>query len=382
LKIAFIGQKGIPATFGGIEYHVDELSRGLAALGHDVRVYVRDWYTDRALRSYGGVRLIHIPTVRTKHLDASVHSLLCTLHAAGTGADIIHYHAIGPSLFSILPRLLGIKTVATVHRLDWDTEKWSEPAKIALKAGEWVSIRVPDRTIVVSEDLRRYFLKKYGRETIHISHGIHLPEKREAAVIGERYGLRNRGYVLFMGRLVPEKRVEWLIEAFRELKESPAAPEGLKLVIAGGTSATDAYVLSLKNLARDIPDIVFTGYVTGVVKDELLSNAMLFVLPSHLEGFPIVLLEAMGRGLCCLCSDISPHQEAIHDGVDGWLFRRADSSNFREKMNRLACDAELRRDLGEHALERMRKRPGWMDVVRQTESVYRSIRPETGRHRR
>ena len=382
MKIAFIGQKGIPATFGGVEYHVDELSRGLAALGHDVRVYVRDWYTDKATRSYRGVRLIHLPTIRTKHLDASVHSLFSTLHALGTGADIIHYHAIGPSFFSILPKFLGRRTVSTVHRLDWDTEKWKKPAKLALRVGEWISIKVPDRTIVVSEELRRYFLKKYGRETIHISHGIHLPDKLPAAVIRERYGLRERGYILFMGRLVPEKRVEWLIEAFRELKKDAAAPEGLKLVIAGGTSASGDYVLKLRDLAREIPGIVFTGYVTGVVKDELLSNALFFVLPSRLEGFPIVLLEAMSFGLCCLCSDILPHQEAIHDGFDGQLFRKADFADFSSKLCRLAQSANRRRELGEKALDRMKKRPGWMDVVRETESVYRSIRSETGRRRR
>lgn len=373
MRIAFIGQKGIPATFGGIEFHVDELSRGLAARGHDVRVYVRDWYTPKALRSYGGVRLIHVPTIRTKHLDAAVHSLLCTLHAAASGIDIIHYHAIGPALFSCWPRILGRNVVATVHRLDWATDKWKTPAKLALKLGEWVSVKVPDRTIVVSEALKSYFRNKYGKETVHVSHGIRLPSRIPLRELRERFGLEEGRYILFMSRLVPEKRADWMIEAFREQKKAGGLPEDLKLVIAGGTSGSDDYVRRVKEIAAGAQDVVFTGYVTGSLKDELLSNALVFVLPSDLEGFPIVLMEAMSYGLCCLCSDILPHREAIRDGVDGRLFRTGSSADFGDKLRELVLRPERREALGGGALERMRKRPGWDEIVRQTEAVYRRL---------
>ncbi len=374
MRIAFIGQKGIPATFGGVEKHVDELSRGLAAAGHDVRVYVRDWYTPKDLPSIEGVRLIHVPTIHTKHLDASVHSFLSTLHAVASGADILHFQAIGPAMFSPLSRLFGRKTAATIHRLDWATDKWKAPAKLALKTGEWISVRFPHRTIVVSEELRHYIKDKYGRDTVHISHGIRLPSPVAGGVLRTRYGLQDKEYILFMSRLVPEKRADWMIRAFREQKKKAGLRESLKLVIAGGDGGSPAYVRRLREIAGDDPDIVFTGYATGRLKEELLSQAVLFVLPSDLEGFPIVLMEAMSYGLACLCSDILPHREAIRNGVDGQLFRTADFADFGAKLKELIENPERRGALGAEALARMKRRPSWADVVRQTEAVYREIR--------
>ena len=373
MKIAFIGQKGIPATFGGIEFHVDSLSRGLAAQGHEVLVYVRDWYTPKNLRIYDGVRLVHVPTIHTKHLDAAVHSFLCTFHALAAGADIIHYHAIGPSFFSILPRLLGRKTVATIHRLDWATDKWKGPAKAALKAGEWVLAKIPNRTIAVSTELTDYIRNRYGRKALHISHGVRLPEPVPSTILREKYGLGDKEFILFMSRLVSEKRADWMIRAFQDRKKRSALPDNLKLVIAGGDSASAAYVRRLREIAGGAPDIVFTGYATGRLKQELLSQAMLFVLPSDLEGFPIALMEAMSYGLCCLCSDILPHREAVRNGVDGQLFRTADFADFGAKLKDLIENPERRKALGDEALARMRKRASWMDVVRQTEAVYREI---------
>ncbi|MCU0611812.1 MAG: glycosyltransferase, partial [Candidatus Eisenbacteria bacterium] len=188
MKIAFIGQKGIPVTFGGVEYHVDALATGLAARGEDVSVYVRSWYTPRKLQRVNGVRLLHLATIRTKHLDASVHSLLCSLHVLFAGADIVHYHGIGPAVFSLIPRLFGTRVVVTVHRLDWQTEKWGRIARWFLRLGEYLAVRIPDRTIVVSEDLQRHFRECHGKETVHISHGIELPHLRAPGVIREKHG--------------------------------------------------------------------------------------------------------------------------------------------------------------------------------------------------
>jgi len=334
MRIVFIGQKGIPATFGGIEYHVDNLSQGLAERGHDVCVYVRSWYTDKSLKRHNGVRLIHVPTIKTKHLDASLHSLLSSLHALTLKADIVHYHAVGPTFFSPIPLVLGNTIVATVHRLDWDSEKWNPGAKAFLKAGERVSARFAHRTIVVSGELKAHFQRKYRKEAELIPNGVDLPAWRAADIIREKYGLEEKNYILFLGRLVPEKRADWLIRSFLSLKRS-SHPQfrRIKLVIAGGSSATDSYVHELRRLGAGDPDIVFTGYVYGDEKNELLSNALFFVLPSYLEGFPIVLLEAKSHGLCVLASDILPHREAIKEGKDG-IFFHARSCRWRWSLRR------------------------------------------------
>ncbi|MGD9345434.1 MAG: glycosyltransferase family 4 protein [Candidatus Aminicenantes bacterium] len=373
MRVAYIGQKGIPATFGGVEYHVDKLSREMAALGHDVTVYVRSWYTAKNLKEYEGVRLIHVPTIKSKHLDASVHSFLCSIHALFGKFDIIHYHGIGPAFFAIIPRLFRKKVVATVHRLDWETEKWRSIAKSLLKAGEHISITVPERTIAVSEELTKYVKNKYDKVVIHLGHGTDLPESIAPAIIKEKYDLNGRDYILFMGRLVPEKRVDWLIKAFQDLKGRSSESSPLKLVIAGGSSATPEYVKKLKDISEGSSDIIFTGYVSGTEKEELLSNARLFSLPSHLEGFPIALLEAKSYGLCCLVSDIPPHLEAIRSGMNGLLFRSDDFEDLRQKLQELINDHETLEKLGANAREEMKNLPGWKIVVKKIESIYEEL---------
>jgi glycosyltransferase involved in cell wall biosynthesis len=373
MRILFIGQKGIPAKFGGVEYHVDELSRGLAARGHDVRVYVRHWYTDKKIKSTDGVRLVHLPTVRSKHLDASVHSLLCSFHASFSGADIIHYQAIGPAFFSWIPRLFGKKVVCTVHRQDWKSEKWKPAARAFLKIAERASIRFPQRTIVVARSLQDYFKKKYGKNTIHITHGRFPAVRREASLITAKYGLKGKDYILFMGRLVPEKRVDLLIQAYLKLKRTSPAIQNVLLVIAGGSSATHAYAQRLKNMGAQDPGIRFVGFVSGPEKEELLTNALVFVLPSCLEGFPIALLEAKSYGLCCLVSDISPHREAIQNGYDGLLFRADDFSDLAAKLLLALEDKESLADLKRQAQEQAQQGVSWAEASEQTERVYKDL---------
>lgn len=373
MRIAYIGQKGVPATFGGVEYHVDKLSRGMAALGHDVTVYVRSWYTDKKLKEYEGVKLVHIPTIKSKHLDASVHSFLCSIHALFRKFDIIHYHGIGPTFFAIIPRLFRKKVVATVHRLDWETEKWGKIAKSLLKAGEHISITIPQRTIVVSEELTKYVKDKYDKNAIRLGHGTDFPQPKSPKIIKEKYDLNGKDYILFMGRFVPEKRVDWLIKAFQDLTEKSSDTKNMKLVIAGGSSATPEYVQKLKDMSEDSPDIIFTGYVTGAEKEELLSNAQLFSLPSHLEGFPIALLEAKSYGLCCLVSDIPPHEEAIQSGVNGLLFKSDDFEDLSQKLQELLRDQEKVKELGANAREEMKNLPGWKIVVKKMENIYEEL---------
>ena len=373
MKIAFIGQKGIPATFGGIEYHVDRLSRQLATSGHEVSVYVRRWYTPKRCKNYQGVRLVHVPTIKSKHLDASLHSLLCTLHALFKKYDIIHYHAIGPSFFSIIPRVFGKKVISTVHRLDWDTSKWGWAARFLLKIGEHVSILAPQRTVVVSHDLQKYFQFKYNKQTIHISHGFDDPDPRPPDIIKKKHGLDSKDFILFMGRLAPEKRVDWLIRVFQGIPNRTVNGKNIKLVIAGGSSATKDYIRQLQSLSSGYPDIIYTGYVTGDEKAELLSNAWLFTLPSSLEGFPIVLIEAKSYGLCSLVSDIPAHLESIRTGIDGYLFHAHDLADFQSTLQYLFDNPDEVNRSGCAAKEFIKKQPGWDIIVKETIDVYRHV---------
>jgi glycosyltransferase involved in cell wall biosynthesis len=310
MKIAFIGQKGIPAHFGGIEFHVDELSRRLVRRGHDVCVYVRSWYTPRDLDAYEGVQLIHTPTIRTKHLDAALHSFTSSLHALLQRYDVVHYHALGPSFFAWLPRLCGQKVVTTIHALDWQRPKWGRIARAFLKLTERTAMYLPHSTIIVSRSLVGYFENKYERPIHHIPNGVTVPPLSPPRLITESYGLQGEDYILFLGRLVPEKRVDWLIRAFRKI------PNPVRLVIAGDDDGAKGHAQYLRKLAEGDPRFLFTGTVGGQMKEELLSNALFYVTPSGMEGLPIALLEGMAHSRCCLASDIPPHQEIIDVGRD------------------------------------------------------------------
>jgi glycosyltransferase involved in cell wall biosynthesis len=289
---------------------------------------------------------------------------------------------VGPAFFSPIALAGGITTLATVHRLDWDSEKWKPGARAFLKAGERVAARFPHGTIVVSRELQDHFRRKYGKEVDLIPNGVDLPVWRPADIIRERYGLEENRYILFMGRLVPEKRVDWLIRSFLSLKRS-SLPEfqRIKLVIAGGSSATDSYVDELRRLSDKDPGIVFTGYVHGEEKDELLSNALFFVLPSYLEGFPIVLLEAKSHGLCVLASDILPHREALRQGRDGIFFDAAQHDDLTRKLKDLVQRPDEPVRMGETARLEASRYLGWDEVVDKTLDVYRRVLDRRGRAR-
>ncbi len=365
MKIAFIGQKGIPATFGGVEYHVDEVSRRLARRGHEVTVYVRSWYTPPELHEYKGVRLIHTRTYPHKYTDAFIHSLSSSLHSLKEGYDIIHYHAIGPAFFSWLGARAARAVVTTIHGYDYQAGKWGPLARRFLRLSEKIALRSSKRCIVVAKHQKTHY-EALGYPVSYIPNGVNIREIVPPRSIVAKYGLRGNDYILFVGRLVPEKRPDWLINAYRQVARSD-----IKLVIAGDSSHTDTYVHRLKEISADIPGVVFTGYVTGQEKEELLSNTLLFVLPSALEGLPIALLEAMSYARPSLASDIDPHREVLVHDVNGWLFNRNDQWDLTQKLRGML---EMPKDrlfcLGREARRTVTTEFQWDGIIDRLEELY------------
>jgi glycosyltransferase involved in cell wall biosynthesis len=371
MRIAMIGQRGIPATFGGVEHHVEELGSRLAERGHQVTVYSRANYASERHATYRGMRPRYLPTVPSKHLDAIVHSTLSTADAMLAGADIVHYHAVGPGLPAVLPRYLSrAKVVLTVHGLDAERAKWSRSAQRVLRAAQWMSARVPDATIVVSRDLADHYRRRYDRTTWYVPNGVAEPRHRPADAIRSRFGLHGRDYVLFVGRLVPEKAPDLLLRAFS------AIAGDAKLVIAGGSSFTDDYVRGLRSLAASDRRAILAGYVYGDVLEELYSNAAVFVLPSLLEGLPLTLLEAASYGVPVVASDIPPHVEIVGSdepgrrlvaaGDEGGLSRAIADALGSQDAERAGADA-----FGREVLSTYR----WDEVADATEEVYRAVTP-------
>jgi glycosyltransferase involved in cell wall biosynthesis len=361
VRVAFIGARGVIGKYSGIEGYYEEVGSRLASVGHQVTVHCRSYFTP-AQKSHNGMRLVRLPTIRSKHLETAVHTLLASIHVLFQDCDVVHYHALGPSLFSFLPRLAGIKTVVTVQGLDWQRRKWNWFAAQVLRVGERAAVRLPHRTMVVSRTLRSYYRERFGAETIYIPNGTLLRERRRPDRIRD-WGLEANQYILFLGRFSPEKNCHLLIEAYESVDTE------VRLVLAGGASPGDPYARKL--VRHQSERIRFLDYVSGEAFEELLTNAMIFVLPSDLEGLSLALLEAMGAGICVLASDIPENRELV-DGA-GFLFEPGNVNDLERKLRLLLSDATAREEAGNRARQRIREQYLWPDIAAQIEAVYLDV---------
>ncbi len=369
MKIAMIGHKRIPSREGGIEIVVEEISERLVQRGHTVHAYNRKGHhisgrenDSETIKEYKGIRIITIPTLQNKRLNAIVYAILATLRAIFGRYDVIHFHAEGPCSMIWLPRLFRIRTIATIHGLDWQRAKWGGFATRFLKFGEKMAARHADEVIVLSMNVQRYFLETYGRETTYVPNGVSKPEIREANHLYNRYNLKKNEYILFLARIVPEKGLHYLIEAYKKLNTEK------KLVIAGSSSHTDEYAAEIRNQAIGDNKIIFTGFVQGKELDELFSNAYLYVLPSDIEGMPLSLLEAMSFGNCCLISDISENMEVAENNAI--CFEKSSADSLKEKLELLIQQPELVEKYKVNASSFICEKYDWEDVVDQTLLLY------------
>ena len=371
MKIAMIGHKRIPSREGGIEIVVAELSKRMAKQGHDVTAYNRksehiagkDFEQGEKIKQWQGVKIKWVKTPESSKLNAVVYSFFATLRAVFSRFDIIHFHAEGPASMVILAKLFGKRSVVTIHGLDWQRSKWGGFATKFLKFGERMAAKYADEVIVLSKNVQDYFRQVYGRETVFIPNVISNPDNYKPEIIKNKYGLDKDGYILFLGRLVPEKGVHYLIEAYKGLNTDK------KLVIAGGASHTKEYENELIALASGNEKIVFTGFVQGKELDELYSNAYIYCLPSDLEGMPISLLEAMSYGNCCLVSDIPECAEVVEDKAV--RFHKSDVEDLRERLQALCDQPDIVAGYREHAAGFILNKYGWDDVVEKTLALYR-----------
>lgn len=369
LKIAMIGHKRVPSREGGVEIVVEELSRRMACLGNKVDVYNRSGshVSGSAFDSIGSelpenIRVITIPTPENKTLNAFVYSFLASLRALFGRYDVIHFHAEGPAAMCFLPKLFGIRTVVTIHGLDWQRSKWGGFASKYLKFGEKTAARCADEIIVLSDAVRDYFKKEYGRNTVYIPNGITQPDFEEIAEAAEKYGLKKDRYILYLGRIVPEKGIHYLIESYSDMKTD------MPLVIAGGSSHSEEYFARLKRSAEG-KNIIFTDFVQGRMLRELYSNAYLYVLPSDLEGMPISLLEAMSYSNCCLTSDIPECTQVC--GENAVYFRKSSVADLKNKLEYLIKNSDTVLEYKSRAHDYIISKYSWDDVVNRTLALYR-----------
>ena len=369
-SVAQFGHKHIPSREGGIEIVVEDLCTRLVEQGYDVTCYNRGGhhisgteYDIPKINNYKGIRIKTVPTIEKKGLAAVTSSFFAALCSAFGKYDVVHIHAEGPAFFTWLPKMFGKRVIVTIHGLDWQRAKWKSGlgAKL-IKLGEKNAVKYADEIIVLSKNVQEYFKSTYGRDTKFIPNGVNRPKIQKAEFITEKYGLIKDSYILFLGRLVPEKGVQYLIEAFKNVETDK------KLVIAGGSSDTDSFIEELKNLAKDDERIIFTGFVQGKMLDELYSNAYIYTLPSDLEGMPLSLLEAMSYGNCCLVSDIPECIEVVEDKA--LIFKKSDAEDLKEKLQVLLRDRKGVKKYKESSTEFICQKYNWADMVEKTLRIY------------
>ena len=376
LRIAMFGHKRMPSHEGGIEIVVEELAVRMVQMGHEVTCYNRKGhhvsgkqFDENQMSEYRGVRLKGLPTLDNKGLAALTSSFAGSILTAFGKYDVVHIHAEGPAAFCWLPRLMGKRVVVTVHGLDWARAKWKGSfGSKYIHFGEKMAVRFADEIIVLNESTQAYFKEKYGRETLFIPNGVTRPETRPAQMIEKEFALTKDSYILYLGRIVPEKGGYYLCEAFKKLHTDK------KLVIAGGSSDSQEYFDELKRLAADDARILFTGFVDGQIREELYSNAYAFVLPSDLEGMPLSLLEAMSYGNCVITSDIEECTSVAEDC--GLTFKKGDAEDLLRVLQEVCDQPQRVEQMKKQVADFVCSKYNWNDIAARTVEVYRHARKQ------
>ncbi|MFA6525998.1 MAG: glycosyltransferase family 4 protein [Candidatus Buchananbacteria bacterium] len=371
MRIAFIGQKGIPTKQGGIEKHVEELSTRLASLGFNVSVYSRVTYTGDKRKSYAyrGVNIINLPSIKTKNLDAISHTFISSVHALFQDYDIIHYHGVGPALLSFIPRIFkpSAKVIVTFHCSDKNHQKWGKFAKVMLALGEYAACIFPHETITVSKTLEKYCLYNYGTKAKYIPNGVAVDQDENLSALNE-LGLVKNNYIVSISRLVRHKGIHTLIKAYNQVTTNT------KLVIVGDGSNTDEYVSEIKKQAEGNPNIIFAGMKSGADLAAIFKHAYLFIQPSETEGLSIALLEAMAYGVPAIISNIEENQEAAENLA--LEFANKSAEDLKRKLKYALDNEDIIQALARRAQERVKREYDWDIIARDTSDLYLELTAE------
>ena len=373
-RVVMIGHKRIPSREGGVEIVVEQLAVRLVKRGWQVEAYNRyghhvsgkkysEDYGRNDRKIYKGVRIRIIPTFEGRKLNAIVYAFFATIRALFGGFRVFHYHAEGPCSFLWIPKLFGKRIVVTIHGLDWQRSKWGNFASAVLKYGEKQAVKHADEIIVLSRNVQEYFWKTYGRKTQFIPNGIERSAYAPVKLIRDKFGLEKQKYILFLARIVPEKGIHYLLEAFAKIDTD------MKLVIAGGDSQAVDYMELIYSMATRDKRVVMTNFVSGQILDELYSNAYIYVLPSDVEGMSIGLLEAMSYGNCCLVSDIPENTEVIESC--GITFKKSNVEDLQKKIEYLLRHSNRVQELKEKSADFICRKYNWDDVVDRTIGLYK-----------
>ena len=366
MKVAMVGHKKVPSRAGGIEIVVEELSKRLVKRNHEIFVYNRGTNKER---EYEGIKLVSVPTVNIPGISAYIYSFIATIKSLFGKYDILHFHAEGPCVFLLLPHIFKKKIVVTIHGLDWQRAKWKGIAKKIIRHGEKCAVKYADEIIVLSKNVQKYFKETYNRDTIFIPNGVNKSIIKKPNIILKKYNLIGEDYILFLARIVPEKGVHYLIDAYNNLNTDK------KLVIAGGSGDADEYFKYIEEKANTNKNIIMTGFVEGEELEELFSNCYVYCLPSDLEGMPISLLEAMSYGRRCIVSNIEENVQVIRDDNTGEIyaetFEKGNANNLTSVLSK--CLNNSFKYSNEEISKYILNTYNWDKVTDKTEEIYKNL---------
>lgn len=370
MKIAMIGVKGVPASMalgGGVERQMEQLAPRLAAKGHDITIYVRKHFNPRGLKTWNGCHLVTIPTIQRKNFETIVHVILSTLHALMQPYDIIHFHGVGPSTFSWIPRIFKphARIVVTFHSRDQFHEKWNLLARMYLAIGEWTAVTFPHATVAVSHVIQQFSKRMFHKTLYFIPNGVDIPKHEIGTSHIEALGLRPNGYYLGLGRLVPHKAFEIAIKAYRDV------PTAIEFAIAGAAGYDERYAEELYAQSELDSRVHMLGFRTGTELQELIAHCYALIHPSRSEGLSLAVLEAMGHAKVVIMSDIPENLELIdHSGIS---FPVDDIEKLREVLTWVSSDEQLLKERGRRAQEYVRRHFSWDSIATKQIALYEAL---------
>ena len=359
MRIAILGTRGVPASYGGFETFAEQLSTRLVTRGHDVTVYCRSHYVSPRQLEYKGVRLKVLPTIRHKYLDTVVHTFISALHAAARRYDAALICNAANAAFAPVLRLTGTPVAINVDGLEHKRKKWNWLGRTYYKLSERLAVRLPNVTVTDARVIQDYYLSRYGAESTMIAYGAEVERRPDRAAV-RQWNVEPNRYVLYVSRLEPENNAQLVIEAFKRVRTP------LKLLIVGDAPYAHEYISELRARARDDWRIVFTGFVFGDAYRALQQNAYCYIHATEVGGTHPALLEAMGYGNCVLTLATPENVEATGEAA----IHYADADDLAEKLQRVLRDGAAVNAYRQRAQARIKRYYDWDYVVDLYENLF------------
>ena len=362
MKIAYIALRGIPLSDGIVQY-TDDIARKLTEMEHEITVYTSRRYGNKTGLYDNCYYIKTVPSLPFGFAEKMSIVFMASLHQLFCNYDIVHYHAMGPSIFAFMGKLSKKVTVIQSHGVEYERAKHSRLTRHILYLLEKYSINMGDELLVCSNALYDHFMKEYGKKTKVIHNAVNIPIDIECDkdCLNE-FGVKENEYYLFMARLTVEKGLHYLIKAFKKLKTDK------KLVIAGPVDLKNSSHQKPMKMSERNSRLLFAGFVTGKKKENLLRGCYAFCLPSELEGFSVALLEAMSYRKCCVVSDIPNNLEAV--GETGISFETNNTKALYSALQEAENSPNKVKELGRLAKQRVQEKFSWDIIAKETEQMY------------